>query len=260
MRLGRGRGGGALAGVALFTVLPVPAPGVEAMKGALRWCPLSGALVAGCVTGVAAVATWLYPGGLAALLPAAVAVGTAAAVTRGLHLDGLADTADGLGPLAGRQRALAVMRQPDIGPFGVATLVLVLLLQAAALARAFQVDRGLAAAAESVLVGRLAMMRAGMRGIPAARPDGMGATVAGTVPGALVGAFAAVLAIGAAAPAFLGRPALAWHLLVALPVGMAAAELLLRRAVRTLGGVTGDVFGGVCEAAATGTLLAIAAA
>jgi adenosylcobinamide-GDP ribazoletransferase len=248
----------ALASIALFTVLPVPVSTVDATRGALRWCPLSGCLVAACATGVAAAASRLYPGDLGALLAATITLAAAAAVTRGIHLDGLADTADGLGPLAGRQRALSVMRQPDIGPFGVAALVFVLLLQIAALARALEVGRGLPAVAESVLVGRLAMMRAGMRGIPPARPDGLGATVAGTVPGALVGAFAAALAFGAAVPALLGQPALAWHLLVALPAGMAAAEFVLRRAVGALGGVTGDVFGAVCEVATTATLLAIA--
>jgi adenosylcobinamide-GDP ribazoletransferase len=251
---------GALAGIALFTALPVPTPTAEAMRAALRWCPLSGCLVAAAATGVAAAASRLYPGSLGALLAATLTVGAAAALTRGLHLDGLADTADGFGPLAGRQRALAVMRQPDVGAFGVATLVLVLLVQIAALARALEAHRGLPAVAESVLVGRLAMMRAGMRDIPPARPDGLGATVAGTVPPGLVGAFAAALAIGGAVPAFLGHPALTWHLLVALPVGMAASELLLRRAVAAFGGVTGDVFGAACEAATTATLLSIAAA
>lgn len=256
------RWSGALSSLGFFTALPVPAPmaAEHAMQRALRWCPLTGCILAAGATAVAAVASWLYPGGAGNLIAATLAVSSVVVATRGLHLDGLADTADGLGPMAGRQRALTVMRQPDIGPFGVAALVLVLLLQVTALARALDVHRGLPAVAESVLVGRLAMMRAGVPGIPAARPEGLGMAMAGSVPIPLVVVFAAALAIAAGAPALLGHPTLAWHLLIGLPAGMAVAELVLRLAVRRLGGVTGDVFGAVCEVASAGTLLAVAAA
>jgi cobalamin synthase len=250
----------ALAAVALFTAVPVrPAPPAAAIRAALRWCPVSGALVAAVATGVAAAGQRLYPGALGAALTAAVTLAAVALLTRGLHLDGLADTADGLGPVADRGRALTAMRQPDVGAFGVATLALALLIQVAALGRALELHRGLPALALAVLVGRLAMMRAGLPGIPAARPDGLGATVAGTVPAALLAAAAVVLAAAAAMPALLGHPGLAGHLLAAIPAGLAAAELLLRRAVRVLGGVTGDVFGAVGEVATTAALLAAAA-
>jgi adenosylcobinamide-GDP ribazoletransferase len=250
----------ALAAVALFTAVPVRSPLPDAaIRAALRWCPVSGLLVAAVATGVAATGRWLYPGALGAALTAAVTLAAVAVLTRGLHLDGLADTADGLGPLADRGRALRVMRQPDVGAFGVATLALTLLIQVAALGRALELHRGLPALAIAVLVGRLAMLRAGLPGVPAARPDGLGATVAGTVPPALVATVGAALAAAAALPALLGHPALAGHLLVAIPAGLAAAELLLRRAIRVLGGVTGDVFGAISELATTAALLAAAA-
>jgi adenosylcobinamide-GDP ribazoletransferase len=250
----------ALAAVALFTAVPVRSTlPPAAIRAALRWCPVSGVLVGAVAVGVAAAGTRLYPGTLGAALTAAITLAAVAVLTRGLHLDGLADTADGLGPVADRGRALAAMRQPDVGAFGVATLVLVLLIQVAALGRALELHRGLPALALAVLVGRLAMMRAGMAGVPAARPDGLGATVAGTVPAALVAAVGAGLAAAAAVPALFGHPGLAGHLLVAIPAGLAAAEVLLRRAVRVLGGVTGDVFGAVGEIAATAALLAAAA-
>ena len=60
-----------------------------------------------------------------------------AALTRGLHLDGLADTADGLGSGKPAEDALRIMKQSDIGPFGVITLVFALLAQVAALAELY---------------------------------------------------------------------------------------------------------------------------
>ncbi|MCZ9347409.1 adenosylcobinamide-GDP ribazoletransferase, partial [Streptomyces sp. TRM76130] len=176
-----------------------------------------------------------------------------AALTRGLHLDGLADTADGLGSGKPAGDALRIMKQSDIGPFGVLALVLVVLAQVAALAQAYGASwaRGALAAVVSAAVARLALTLAARTGVPAARPEGLGAAVAGVVPvrGAL-GVAAAVTAAAAAAGAALG-PASAARTAVAVLLALGAAELVLRHCVRRFGGVTGDVFGGLAETAAT---------
>ncbi|NEC49139.1 adenosylcobinamide-GDP ribazoletransferase, partial [Actinospica acidiphila] len=80
-----------------------------------------------------------------------------AALTRGLHLDGLADTADGLGSGRPAEDALRIMKQSDVGPFGVLTLVLVLLVQVAALAQAYGGSwaRGVLAAVVSAVAARV---------------------------------------------------------------------------------------------------------
>ena len=78
------------------------------------------------------------------LLGAALAMVLLALATGGLHLDGLADTADGLGSRRPADQALEIMRRSDAGPLGVATLVLVLLVQVCALA---SLPRGWAGAA-----------------------------------------------------------------------------------------------------------------
>src|SRR5580698_4795532 len=83
---------------------------------------------------VAAAAMYAAPA--VALLAAALAIGTGAVATRALHLDGLADFADGLGSAKPAGQALDIMRRSDIGPFGVVTLILTLLIQVSALARA----------------------------------------------------------------------------------------------------------------------------
>ncbi len=123
---------------AVLTVVPVPARATASTRGVLPWAPLIGLLLGGVATGVAVLGTrWISP-----LAGAVLAVTVLALLTRGLHLDGLADTADGLGPLRDRERALEVMRSGDVGPFGVATLVLTLLLQVACAAALLATDDG----------------------------------------------------------------------------------------------------------------------
>ncbi|MGW1134764.1 adenosylcobinamide-GDP ribazoletransferase [Streptomyces griseoluteus] len=197
--------------------------------------------------------------GAGPLLAAVASAAVPAALTRGLHLDGLADTADGLGSGKPAEQALAVMKRSDIGPFGVVTLVLTLLAQVAALAGLYGDSwaRGALGAVVSGAAARLALTLAARTGVPAARPEGLGAAVAGVVPlpGALAAGAAVTLAAGAAG-ALLG-PWEAVRAAAAVPLCLVPAELLLRRCVSRFGGVTGDVFGALAETAATAALLVL---
>ena len=135
--------------------------------------------------------------GAGPLLAAVVTVAVPAVLTRGLHLDGLADAADGLGSGKPAEDALRVMKQSDIGPFGVLTLVLVLLAQVAALAELYGDALGAGARRRRRLrPHRPPAPHPGRPpGVPAARPEGLGAAVAGTVPPRGAGAVAAVVAV-----------------------------------------------------------------
>ncbi|MFF1276011.1 adenosylcobinamide-GDP ribazoletransferase [Streptomyces marokkonensis] len=239
-----------------LTVLPVRITRWDrpAARAGMLCAPLAGLAVG---TAAAVMGLLLLLLGAGALLAAVATVAVPAVLTRGLHLDGLADTADGLGSAKPAGDALRIMKQSDIGPFGVLTLVLVLLAQVAALAQAYGHDwaRGACAAVVAAVAARLALTLAARTGVPPARPEGLGAAVAGTVP--VAGAVAAVLAVAgfaAAGSAFLG----AYDVLravLAVVLAVAAAELLLRHCVRRFGGVTGDVFGGLAETAATTALV-----
>jgi adenosylcobinamide-GDP ribazoletransferase len=112
---------------------------------------------------------------------AVLVVGLLALLTRAMHLDGLADTADGLGSGRPPEQALAIMRQSDIGPFGVATLVLVLMLQVAALSDLVTHHDAGAGLVTGLVASRLALPMSCSRGIAAARTDGLGHAVAGSV-------------------------------------------------------------------------------
>ena len=239
--------------VGTLTTVPVPAPRVidrRVAGTAMQLAPLA-------ALPLAAAAGLIVAGGDAVGLPAfataALALGAVALGSRGLHLDGLADTADGLGASYDRAKALDVMRRGDSGPTGVATLVFVLLVQVGALAGAIGAGHGIAAAVIGVLAGRCTLSLSCARGVPSARPEGLGATVAGSVPRlatVLIGLIAAALA--ALAPELDW-----WRGPVAVAAAYAVTAVLLFRCTKRLGGVTGDVLGAGVEAGVAAALLVV---
>jgi adenosylcobinamide-GDP ribazoletransferase len=241
-----------------LTVLPVPVTrwDRDAARGGMLCAPLAGLVVGACaaLSGVVLLAL-----GASALLAAVACVAVPAALTRGLHLDGLADTADGLGSAKPAEDALRIMKQSDIGPFGVITVVLVLLAQVAALAQAYGDSwaRGVLATVVSATAARLALTLAARDGVPAARPEGLGAAVAGVVPVRAATVTAVVVTGAAAAGGALVGAYDVIRTAVAVLAALGVAELLLRHCVRRFGGVTGDVFGGLAETAATVSLLVL---
>jgi adenosylcobinamide-GDP ribazoletransferase len=144
------------------------------------------------------------------------------------------------------------------------TLIMTLLLQVAALSQAESAGRGRGAAAliAAMVTGRLAVTWACRRSVPAARLDGLGALVAGSVRPAVAGAASAATLAAAVAAVVIsvtvaGRP-LGWTLPLAVVAGLGAALAVQRHAVRRLGGITGDVLGALTEIAATVTLVVAA--
>jgi adenosylcobinamide-GDP ribazoletransferase len=193
------------------------------------------------------------------LLAATLAVGLLGLLTGGLHLDGLADTADGLGSGRRDEEALAIMRRSDIGPMGVVTLLFVVLAQITALASLPPGPRTAAGLVAAVVTGRVAVVLATGPSSPAARPDGFGALVAaGTTTRARFATAVVWLATVTAGAAAYGGPWLAARALAAAFAGLGAAKLLRRAARRRLGGMTGDVFGAVIEACTATVLLVLA--
>ncbi|MFF0071685.1 adenosylcobinamide-GDP ribazoletransferase [Streptomyces sp. NPDC005494] len=242
-----------------LTALPVRVSRWDrgAARAGMLCAPLAG-LAVGLLAAVPGVLLLL--GGSGPLTAAVASAALPAALTRGLHLDGLADTADGLGSAKPAEDALRIMKQSDIGPFGVITLVLVLLAQVAALFELYGrgwADGALGTVAAAV-TARLALTLASRRDVPPARPEGLGAAVAGTVPPlrALAVCCAVVLCC-AGAGALLGGYGAALHHALAVSAGLVAAQLMLGHCVRRFGGVTGDVFGALEETAATAALVAL---
>jgi adenosylcobinamide-GDP ribazoletransferase len=184
--------------------------------------------------------------GLNPLITGLLAVGALALASRAFHLDGLADTADALTASYDRERSLEVMKSGASGPAGVTALIVVLGIQAVGLAVLVTSGTGLVLAAALVCFSRVALTITCARGIPAARPDGLGATTAQSVPRPVAAmSWLAAAAISAAIVAATGGPW--WEVMIGFAVAAAVVLVLVRRAVRRLGGVTGDIHGAAIE-------------
>ncbi|GAA3876766.1 hypothetical protein GCM10022243_47030 [Saccharothrix violaceirubra] len=226
-----------------LTVLPVRVGSVDAhaARRAIALAPLVGVLL-----GAAAAGALLALREAPPLLAGLLVVGGLALATRGMHLDGLADTADGLGCYGPPDRALAVMKDGGAGPFAVVALIVVLGAQAAA-----SPVVGPGAVVLALTAGRAAFALCCVRGVPAARPEGLGALVAGSQPVWVAAAWWAALGVAGFFVSPVRGP-------LAVVVAAALVLLLVRHTRRRFGGMTGDVLGAACETATLAVLVVCA--
>lgn len=211
---------------------------------AVRWFPAVGVVVGAAVGGV-----WWGAGELwAPAVAAALAVAADLAFTGMLHVDGLADSGDGLLPHLTPSRRLEVMAEPTIGAFGVTVVAVTLLLRWSALA---------AMAPDVLLVAGLwclsrTLMAVVLTRVPYARDEGLASAFRGG-PGLLVAVG------GGAAALLLVAVAIGWPALTAVPAACLGGALVVLLARNRIGGFTGDVLGAAGVVAETVGLVVAAA-
>lgn len=233
----------------LLTRLPVTVSAARATaRGAGQaWAwPVVGAMVGGAGAVVGAVALWA---GLVPALAAVTVVAVQVVLTGALHEDGLADTADGLWGGWDKARRLAIMKDSQIGTYGMMALLLVTLTRWIALAVLLGAQDWAAIIAAG-MISRVPMA-AIMAALPNARVSGLSHRVGRPPPGAVATACAmatiagAVLIGTALLPAALGVIVLCTWL-----AGTARARI---------GGQTGDILGASQQLAEVAVLVAVTA-
>jgi adenosylcobinamide-GDP ribazoletransferase len=227
---------GLCAALGFLTVLPLPARWLgseEDLGRSLIWFPLVGALI-----GIAAA---LLDLGLGMILPPTVVsvftVLALLAASGGLHMDGLADSADGFFSSRSRERMLEIMRDSRSGPMGVMAICGVLLLKVTTLA-AVPAPLRPATIVLMPLAGRTALS-VSLATLPYARDNG-----------GLAGVFRSTRSQGLLAVALL--TGCAWLLqgvpgLVTAAASLAVMSLLAAYSKGKIGGFTGDTLGATCE-------------
>lgn len=239
-------GPGALS-VSFLTVLPMPRvePAPRSLAGAVALFPLVGVALGAAIGALGLLLDRVLPPGPAAALVLAAGV----VLTGGLHLDGLMDTADGIGGGRTPQRRLAIMRDSRIGAFGAMAGGLVLLAQYACLAELSGGAR-LTALVTAHGLSRW-LMAAAIALFPPARPDGLGATFRAGASGWAIGVATAI----AAGIAFVMRPSGIIGFIIAALILLTGGTMLARR----LSGLTGDTYGALAAVAETAILFGVLA-
>jgi adenosylcobinamide-GDP ribazoletransferase len=233
--------------VQFLTRLPTPRVGIDAAtRGtSVVFYPLVGLLIGGLLL----LVHWPLATTDVAL-EAALLLLAWVLVTGGLHLDGLADSADAwLGSPGDRERALAIMQDPYTGPAGVVAVVLVLLVKFAALSALLSVSAWEALIA-APLAGRATLV-ALLLTTPYVRPNGIGAEHAAYLPRAVAVGMLIVTAV--AVGAWLRWDGL-WLLAAVAAMIYGLRFLMFRR----LGGTTGDTLGASCEIVEATALVTLA--
>jgi len=176
--------------------------------------------------------------GSSPFVAAFVLLAASTGINGGLHLDGLADTCDGLFLTGDAERRLSVMRDSHLGSFGVTALVLVLLGKFAALCSLAVHARSLALVMAAAISRTLILVSAGSASY--ARPEGTGRVlVEADTPRDALAATAFALAVGLVLACGPG--------LFATLMALALAVGLTRVASVRLGGITGDILGALIE-------------
>lgn len=235
---------GLVKAIRTLTILSVPGEEGEDASSALRWFPVVGLLIGLLLAAVGMLLGDVWPEGVAALIVAAYIV-----LTRGLHLDGLADWADGFWGGGDKERVLAIMKDSCVGTFGSCALIAVLLAKWVAYTHLIRTGN-LGWIVAACVVSRSAQVILAASHPYARDEDGTGAAfINGAAPHHIAPTLTIciVLALLACGPswAYVGTFASAW-----IATGVFGAWCRKR-----VGGVTGDLLGAGSELVETLVLM-----
>lgn len=237
---------GFISAVRMLTMIPVPGQDAEKLSDALYWFPLVGLLLGGALWIAAVLFHLIMPTWILGSAGVIIVVGSV--LTLFLHLDGLADWADGFFGARERERTLHIMKDSCIGTFGVVALVLALLMKWLSVARLIEYD------ALQWLVSAYVISRTLQVDLAAALPYARmeRGTAAPFVRDAHIRHRVVALVVAAGLVSVVSGPAGVLTLGFAWLIGRVLAIWFRCR----IGGITGDLLGAASELIETGVLFA----
>lgn len=231
--------GGLITAVRTLTVLRIPGRDADEMAASLPWFPLVGLLQGLCVSAVGGAVLAIGSVDWSGAASVAMVV-TGIALTGGLHLDGLADCADGIGAGRDRVRALAIMKDSRTGAFGVLALIGAVLAKYVAYERAIDVT-GMQGVVAAGILSRAVQVHLAVKQ-PYARETGTAAAYVRGATGRHLAWAAGSAGVLLAITCWCG-----WQLAVLWVVAWVAAVGWGRWCRQRFGGVTGDILGAGSE-------------
>ncbi|BCU82722.1 adenosylcobinamide-GDP ribazoletransferase [Polycladomyces abyssicola] len=230
--------------LAFLTRIPIPARLLhsDGWRSSPVFYPAVGGVIGLCLAGF----NWLTEPWLPPWIRTVLVVGVWVRLTGGLHLDGLMDTADGMGANRDREQTLTIMKDSRVGAMGVLAALFVILVKMAAVH-----DMGLSAAAalfSAPVAGRMAILSA-IYFWPYVRQDGVGSQLKAALTGwQVAGAYAFGIILLAVADG--------WLAMLPLTITLVVTVWMARRVIRRIGGLTGDVYGAIVEVTEATVLVA----
>lgn len=225
---------GFISALRTLSILTVPGRDASSMASALPWFPLVGGLLGLIVYGVTAGADYIL-GSTWAEAAGFLGVASGIILTRGFHLDGLSDWADGFGGYSNRKRILEIMKDSHVGVFGVLALIIVLLGKWIAITRLAEIHCIYLLPA-ALIISRTMVVALAVS-LPYARPEG--GTAASVVSDA---GYMHLIIAGLSAAALLSI-LYGWNGLLLMGIGAIVCAGFGWSCNRRLGGITGDLLG-----------------
>jgi cobalamin 5'-phosphate synthase/cobalamin synthase len=230
-----------LAAISFLTAIPAGRSAFDAkdIARSTRWFPLIGAMLGAVYVGVLRLFAPWFPASIVAIL----IVLAEALITGGLHMDGLADTADGLGGGRTPEDALRIMRDHAVGSYGAIALIMVILIKAAAISILIERHEAERYLFVAPTLGRWATVFLGCM-LPYARPGSAVSNQIGKIELAIATIMTACVSAAAG-----------WRGAACAAIGLSASSVCGLFYKRKIGGVTGDTLGAAVEITEALTLL-----
>lgn len=240
---------GLITAIRTLTAIPCPGKDSDEMSTSLPWFPIVGLFLGTTLFFLAEMAQKLTHGRVPALVAAFIVLG-GALLTRGMHLDGLADWADGFWGGMNREKVLAIMKDSCIGSFGSIALITTLLIKFVCITQLLTYHAGTWIIA-AMIISRTAQVNLAALYPYARQTDGTGAPFirnAGAKQAKLASAIAVIML-------FIIFRAF-WMPITTLSLGWIISILLGKWSYRRIGGITGDIIGAGSELTETVILIA----